>query len=95
MTNVAEYRLEKVRAASPSKRFAPSLDRDRDEAGRPGLLGRIAAACLTLLRADLRAAPQRPLAHIRAKRNAIGFPYRATPAPRSQRRDYRCDCVPL
>jgi hypothetical protein len=95
MANVAEYRPDKAGAASTSKLFAPSVGRKREEAGRPGLIRRIAAAFLALLRADLRAAPGRPLAHIRAKRNAIGFPYRATRVPPSQGRDHRCDCVPL
>jgi hypothetical protein len=95
MTNVAEFRPDEAQAASLSGRFAPSPGRDRDEVDRPGVIRRTAAAWLALVRADLRAPPQRPLARLRAKRNAIGFPYRATPVPPWRERDHRCDCVPF
>jgi hypothetical protein len=57
------------------------------------LLVKIMAA-LRLLRGTAVEAPPRPLARLRARHAALGFPYRRNPIPAPTKPDRDCDCVP-
>ena len=53
------------------------------------------AAILAFLRHAPPAPRERPLARVRARHAALGFPYRRNPGPAPKRPERDCDCVPL
>jgi hypothetical protein len=74
--------------------LVPPIDVDVRDARCAGLVSRLVAAVLSLLRTDALAVRHRPLARMRKRRAAVGFPYRTTPKPPPTKRDHNCDCVP-
>jgi hypothetical protein len=62
---------------------------------REGWVSRLAAAFLSLFRANAPSVRDRLLARMRTPRAAVGFPFRTTPEPPPTKRDRNCDCVPM
>ncbi|SED44219.1 hypothetical protein SAMN05444161_7944 [Rhizobiales bacterium GAS191] len=58
-----------------------------------GFVQRVLVAVRSLLR-QAPASSSRPLARIRARHAALGFPYRNNPGPAPKRPERDCDCVP-
>lgn len=63
-------------------------------AGEEGLMSKL-AAWLALWRSASAPARPRPLARIRIRRAALGFPYRTPPTRLPVERDRDCNCVPF
>lgn len=71
----------------------PTPGRDLPSASRQGLVRKLMAA-LSWLRTATPEPRERPLARIRTRHAALGFPYRRNPVASPVKPDRDCDCVP-
>jgi hypothetical protein len=69
--------------------------KDLTAARRHGFLSKVAANALSLWRTAIGRPLARPLAKVRARQAALGFPFRSDPVPPLEEPDRDCDCVPL
>jgi hypothetical protein len=63
-------------------------------AASQGWLSRVTMAAVSLWREGIGKPRARPLAKLRARHAALGFPFRRDPHSREEEPDRRCDCVP-
>jgi hypothetical protein len=82
------------RAARAETTARPPVREDRPETGRLAALRRTVERALGFLRLASGRPGERPIARIKARKAALGFPFRDRPATAPAKPERECDCVP-
>jgi hypothetical protein len=82
------------RAARAEATARPPVREERRETGRLAALRRTVESALGFLRLASGGPDERPIARIKARQAALGFPFRRRPVAPPPKPERECDCVP-